>query len=234
MKVKIIIITLLIIVTTIAIFIACDSKPTKPDYNNVFDPVNPTTSGDPFQLQVIIGNGGVTLTWTKPDIQNLTSFKIYRSEQESTGYTEINTIAASNTEYVDQTVENGHNYWYRVAAVDDNGNETGTTNISAINIKTSPVLVINSGYEYTPTKEVNLTILANTAQQMMLSNASDFSGANWETYTTSKNWTLLIGEGEKLIYMKVQYSDGTESPVVADTISPQPMESSVIINDGDL
>jgi len=34
--------------------------------------------------------------------------------------------------------------------------------------------------------------------------------------------------------MKVQYSDGTESPVVADTISPQPMESSVIINDGDL
>jgi hypothetical protein len=110
MKAKLIIITLLIIITAIVIFVACESKPTKPEYDNVFDPGNPTTSGDPFKLQVSIGNGGVTLTWTKPDIQNITNFKIYRSEQENTDYTAINTIAATNTQYVDQTVANGHNY----------------------------------------------------------------------------------------------------------------------------
>ena len=232
MKIKILIITLLICIISIAIFIACESKPTKPEYNNVFDPGNPTTSGDPFELQVTIGNGGVTLTWTKPDIQNLTNFKIYRSEQETSGYNAINTITATNTQYVDQTVENGFSYWYRVAALDGSGNETGTTNISAINIKTDPVLVINGGDEYTPNKEVNLTILANTAQQMMLSNASDFSGANWETYTNSKNWTLLTGDGEKLVYMKVQYADGTESPVVIDTITPQSINPTIEIEFG--
>ena len=61
MKVKIVIISSIFLLTALIVFIACDSKPTKPEYNNVFDPDNPTTSGDPFQLQVTIGNGGVTL-----------------------------------------------------------------------------------------------------------------------------------------------------------------------------
>lgn len=227
MNTKIITIILLSIFITIAIFVACETKPTKPEYNNVFDPGNPATSGDPFQLQVSIGNGGVNLAWTNPAAPNLANFKIYRSEQEETGYSELGTVAGSQTQYTDQTVQNGHSYWYRVAAVNSSGNETGTTNISAINIKTEPVLLINNGDEYTPTKEVNLTILANTAQQMMLSNTSDFSGVNWETYATSKPWTLLTGEGEKIVYMKVQYNDGSESPVVhnsilLDTTSPIP------------
>jgi hypothetical protein len=78
-------------------------------------------------------------------------------------------------------------------------------------------LVINNRDQYTPTKEVNLTILANTAQQMMLSNESDFPGANWETYSTSKNWTLSMGEGENTVYLKVKYDTGNESVVVQDS-----------------
>ena len=128
-----------------AIIIACDTKPTKPEYNNVFDPGNTATSGDPFQLQVAIGNGGVTLTWTKPASARLVSFKIYRSENETTGYSALSTVSATTTLYVDQTVQNGHSYWYRIAALDDDGNETSFTNVSAININTNPVLVINSG-----------------------------------------------------------------------------------------
>jgi hypothetical protein len=233
MNFKICFFIILLLFTVEIIFIACDSKPTKPEYDNVFDPDNPTTSGDPFQLQVIIGNGGVTLTWTKPDIRNLSSFKIYRSEQENTGYAAMNTIAAILTEFVDQSAKNGHSYWYRVAAVDASGNETGTTNISAINIKTDPVLVINSGDEYTPTKEVNLTILANNAQQMMLSNIGDFTGATWETYSITKNWVLLTGEGEKIVFIKIKYSDDIESIAVADTIYPQPLNPGIVINNED-
>ncbi|MFC2088078.1 FISUMP domain-containing protein [Calditrichota bacterium] len=233
MQTKIITITLLTILTTIAIFIACEKKPTQPEHTNVYDPNNPASSGDPFQLQVSIGNGGVTLTWTKPASANLAVFNIYRSENEITGYAVLSSVSATITQYVDQGAQNGHSYWYRIAAEDGNGNETSISNVSSMNIKTDPVLVINSGDLYTPTKEVNLTILANTAQQMIISNLSDFSDANWESYTTSKNWTLLIGEGEKIIYMKIKYNDGTETLAISDTISPQPFEPSIIINDGD-
>jgi uncharacterized protein (TIGR02145 family) len=228
MKIKIFLSSLYVIFLAFMIFNACESKPTKPDYNNVFDPGNPTTSGDPFELQVIIGNGGVMLNWSKSDIQNLNNFIIYRSEQEGIGYSEIGTAANNQTQYVDDSVQNGYSYWYRIAAINGNGNETGTTNISAININTNPVLVINSGDEYTPTKEINLTIIANTAQQMMLSNIRDFTGATWETYSTTKNWALLTGEGEKIVFMKIKYSDGIESAVITDSISPQPMTNSTI------
>src|SRR5210317_2380764 len=119
MKIKFILISAIILLSAVIVFIACESKPTKPEYNNIFDPGNPSTSGDPFQLQVIIGNGGITLTWTKHDIQNLSNYKIYRSEQESTGYISLNTISANIIEYIDQTAENGHSYWYKVTALDD-------------------------------------------------------------------------------------------------------------------
>jgi uncharacterized protein (TIGR02145 family) len=233
MKSKIILTSLFIVFIALIIFVACESKPTKPDYNNVFDPGNPTTSGEPIKLGVRIGNGGITLNWTIPDIKNLNSFKIYRSEQELAGFTEISTAPSNITEYTDRLVENGHSYWYKVTAIDSKGNETSNSNISAMNINTNPVLVINSGENYTPSKEVNLTILANTAQQMMLSNSSDFTGAIWETYSTTKNWTLLTGDGYKIVYIKVKYSDNNESAKVMDSILPQPLNPEIIINNDD-
>ena len=35
---------------------------------------------------------------------------------------------------------------------------------------------------------------------MIISESPSFSGASWEAYSTSKNWTLSSGEGEKTIY----------------------------------
>jgi len=64
---------------------------------------------------------------------------------------------------------------------------------------------------------------------MMLSNSSDFTGAIWETYSTTKNWTLLTGDGYKLVYVKVKYSDNNESAIVKDSILPQPLTNLTII-----
>ena len=59
--------------------ITCNKKPTEPQSSNPFDPTNTTTAGDPFQLTAQIANGGITLNWTKPEIEGLTNFKVYRS-----------------------------------------------------------------------------------------------------------------------------------------------------------
>jgi len=208
------------LILILTIFTVCDKKPTEPQNDNPFDIENPTTGGKPFELSGKIANGGITLDWTRPDFEALQSYKIYRSENETNGYSEIGTANSNQTQYVDKQIENGHSYWYLVTVVNTKGNETSRTNVAAINIRTEPVLTINGGAEYTASREVSLTILAITAQQMIFSNTSDFAGASWETYTTSKNWTLPLGEGSKNVYMKVKY-DSIESTVVQASILPQ-------------
>jgi uncharacterized protein (TIGR02145 family) len=220
------------LITLFIVIIFCSKEPTEPQTSNPFDPENPNTQGDPFNLTAQIANGGITLNWTTPSIEGLQYFKIYRSEQETSGYSSIHQADNATFQYVDTAIANGHSYWYRVAALNTNGKESSLTNTAAVNIKTEPVLVINGGDKYTTIKEVNLTILANTAQQMMLSNNQEFGGANWENYTTSKNWTLLTGEGEKIVYMKVKYDNGNESVSVNASILPQPMNPGITIAGG--
>lgn len=222
MKAKILFLITIFLFLTV---LTCDKKPTTPTYDNPFDIENPQTGGDPFQLTAIIANGGITLEWNKPEYKELLSFKIYRSEQESSGYAELGTATASQTQYIDKQIENGHSYWYLVTVVDTKDSETSRTNTASVNIKTEPVLTINGGAEYTATRDVSLTILAITAQQMMLSNNADFSGASWEINATSKYWMLTTGEGEKTVYLKVKYDNDIESEdvnykIILDTTLP--------------
>ena len=79
-------------------------------------------------------------------------------------------------------------------------------------------VIINSGDSETTSTDVNLTLSATNASEMMISNASDFSDASWETYLTTKSWTLTSGEGEKTVYVKFRSSSGGESSVVSDGI----------------
>ncbi len=209
-------------------FFACEKKPTAPVRENPFDPKNIQTKGDPFKLTAKIANGGILLEWNKPK-GDITAFNIYRSEQEKSGYSKIKNLPANTNRFTDTNVQNGHSYWYVVTAVNSRGEESTRTNIAPVNIKTQPVLVINGGAQYTTTRQVNLTILANTATQMILSNNADFSGAQWENYATSKTWSLESGDGEKTVYMKVKYDNGKESNVVTAKIKPQPMNPSIVI-----
>ena len=77
---RIVFVSTIIVSTIFIMFNACEQKPSEPNYNNVFDPDNEQTEGDPFQLTASIANGGVTLTWNLVDIENLSNFKVYRSE----------------------------------------------------------------------------------------------------------------------------------------------------------
>ena len=60
---------------------------------------------------------------------------------------------------------------------------------------------------------------ATGASDMMISNNSDFSGASWETYATSKSWALTTGDGTKTVYAKFKSSTGDVSSIVSDSIT---------------
>jgi len=216
---------LLRIYIVIILLLSCNEKPTNPVSDNPYDTENSQTTGDPFQLRAEIFNGEVTLFWDNPETHGLKGFIIYRSEQEIRDYSKLAQVESADREYVDQTIQNGHIYWYRVSAIDNKGEESHFNNTAAVIIKTEPLIEINGGAGYTKSKEVNLTILANTATQMLLSNYQDTNDASWQEYTTNKTWSLEPGDGIRTVFLKVKYENGDESSLVSthttiDTIPP--------------
>ena len=116
--------------------------------------------------------------------------------------------------------------WYKDAA----GN-TSTSCPDTIILDTTPPsssITINSGAVYTKTTSVTLTLSASDAlsgvSQMCISNTS--SCTSWETYATSKAWTLTTGDGTKTVYVwyKDNAGNANTSPysdtIILDTTAP--------------
>ena len=86
---------------------------------------------------------------------------------------------------------------------------------------------INSGALYTNNTIVQLSLTANdvnTPIMMQLSN-DGMTWSSWETFSTSKNWTLASGDGEKTAYMKLKDGAGNISEnymatIIVDTTPP--------------
>lgn len=78
---------------------------------------------------------------------------------------------------------------------------------------------INAGAVTSTTLTATLTLAATDATQMIISNDAGFTGAPWETYATSKTWTLTTGDGVKTVYAKFRDAAGNMSTAVSDTIT---------------
>ena len=219
------------ILSFILFYSYCNEKPTEPQPVNPLDVQNEETGGDPFQLEAAIDNGGVTLKWYKVDIDALSGYAIYRSGNESNGFKKISDVKGQVLSYTDKSVENGHEYWYKVTALNQNGFKSSQTNVAAIYINTNPLIIINGDNEYTSTRKVKLTILAAAATQIWISNDNQFTEGDWEDYVTTKEWELDAGAGIKSVYLKVKYNDDKISNISLDTIKPQPMAPTIFIAD---
>ncbi len=99
-------------------------------------------------------------------------------------------------------------------------------------------IFIQSGAIYTSTTSVNIELSAidatTSVTHMILSLNSDFSGASYEAFATSKSFTLSTGDGVKTVYVKFRDSANNESvsysdPITLDTTAPN---GSISINGG--
>lgn len=84
---------------------------------------------------------------------------------------------------------------------------------------TNTSININVGAMETSSIDVTLSLSATNASQMMISNLSTFASASWESYKTTKAWTLSSGTGEKTVYIKYKSSSGNVSTVKSDNIT---------------
>jgi len=85
---------------------------------------------------------------------------------------------------------------------------------------TNTTVVINDDAETTDSHNVTLSLAANDASLMMISNDPNFVDVStWEDYAISKSWALNAGEGTKTVYAKFRSSSGGDSSTVSDTIT---------------
>jgi hypothetical protein len=88
-----------------------------------------------------------------------------------------------------------------------------------------PRISINADALATSSTNVTLTLCATGAEQMMISNAPDLAGAQWEPFVPSRDWTIK-GDGSttapRVVYTAFQYADGTVLQTYMDDIIYDP------------
>ncbi len=152
------------------------------------------------------------------------------------------TASATSTKAVSEGSYNSYAlYWYatstspstyvtnaRIRITADDGEGANNTVIASTSnftldtkSPTSPTVSINSAAAKTNSVSTTLTLSASddSSLQMILSESSSFSGASWETYASSKAFTLSSTDAVKTVYAKFRDNYGNESSTASDTIT---------------
>ncbi len=81
-------------------------------------------------------------------------------------------------------------------------------------------LSINQGATQASSTQVTLSLTAGSdITKMAISNTADFANSSQESFTPTKSWTLLPGDGPKTVYAKLYNSYGVSSDVISASIT---------------
>ncbi|XGC79866.1 hypothetical protein ACES2L_11050 [Bdellovibrio bacteriovorus] len=83
---------------------------------------------------------------------------------------------------------------------------------------TASTFVIAGGASAVSSLNTTLAMTATSAAEMYISNTSCTADGAWETFATSKNWTLATSDATNTVYFKVRDLAGNESSCLNDSI----------------
>jgi hypothetical protein len=93
-----------------------------------------------------------------------------------------------------------------------------------VTAQTTTSVTINNGATYTNSTSITLTLSSTNATQMRFS-TDNSSWSEWETYGTSKNYTLAEDNVSYTVYVEFQNSDNqtstANSSIILDTTPPE-------------
>jgi hypothetical protein len=183
------------------------------------DTVAPTGSIVVADDAPFVGTTIVSLTLNAVDTTSgvaQTSFS-----NDGSGWSAWQTYAISTT----WTLTSGDGNKTVYACFKDNaGNISATASDTVTLDTTAPAgsVVVAGGATYVATTTVSLTLDAidsasGVAQMSFSDDGSNWSA--WETYATSKTWTLTSGDGSKVVYARYRDAVGNASVAYNDTIT---------------
>jgi len=172
-----------------------------------------------------ISPANISLAWSGSDVlSGLSTFDVQVRAGLVGGWTDV--LSSTTNTSTNYTGANGLTYYFRTRANDVAGNmgdwspDLYTFTVVDANAPTGTV-VINSGVANTNETSVILTLSASDSgsgvAQMSFSNDRS-SWSAWESYVTSKVWTLSSGEGSKTVYVRYKDNAGNISARFQDDI----------------
>jgi len=175
----------------------------------ITNPTVPEAPPVPSNLVVAVGDGMLQLRWTIADTAAVAGYNIYQADSLAGDFQYIDSTL--DRAYLDQPLQNGRPYFYRVAAFDAKNLE-GHKSSAAVGVPNQYSLIINGGAESTSSRDVTLTLVAPSSTALMkLANSADLSGSAWEHYAPSRDWLLTAGAGGKTVYATIRDGDGNET-----------------------
>ncbi len=85
----------------------------------------------PADLIAISLQSGISLDWDDNIEEDLFGYHVYRSESSDSGYSRLTGNPVRSSTYTDTSVPPGITFYYRVSAVDRNGNESQTSTVTS-------------------------------------------------------------------------------------------------------
>jgi fibronectin type 3 domain-containing protein len=163
----------------------------------------------PKNLQTKIGDGEVILTWEIDDASKIFRYLIYRGDTTRTQSEVIDSTAELS--FTDLNLRNSLRYIYQVAAIGNNTLESKRSSPVSATPNTFSVS-IGDGARYTKIVDVALNLAAPTGTRLvLLDNDSQFVGATWQNYSSSRSWRLTPGDGVKFVYARFRDGEGNET-----------------------
>jgi fibronectin type 3 domain-containing protein len=163
----------------------------------------------PRNLQTKIGDGEVVLSWEIADASKILRYLIYRGDTTGTQTEVID--STSELSYTDSNLRNSLRYIYQVAAIGNNTLESKRSSAVSATPNTFSVS-IGDGARYTKIVDVTLNLAAPTGTRLVqLGNDSQFVGATWQNYSSSRSWRLTPGDGVKYVYGRFRDGEGNET-----------------------
>ncbi|MBN1766242.1 MAG: hypothetical protein JW860_13360 [Sedimentisphaerales bacterium] len=186
---------------------AVDLEDLESGFSNETEEILPDTvaPATPAGLTTFPGDGVVLLDWDNNSEPDLSHYNVYSKTNPSDPWVQINQAPVILSDYTDDTVTNGTDYFYSVTAVDLYDNESGNSSMIAARAQAGGLLVLTSTtFENTALDEKWLNVTDDTddwtrdSGGTSSSNTGPSSGANtsiWYTYfETSDGYAFDAGD----------------------------------------
>lgn len=163
----------------------------------------------PQNLQTLVGDGQVVLSWTVGDASGITQYLVYRGD---TTFIEPDLIDSTTSQtFTDTGLRNGLRYFYQVTAIGTNGLESRPSRPVSATPNTYAVL-IEGGDAYTNDLDVTVNLAAPTGTRfVLLGNNPEFTGSQWAIFQVSKSWEIPAGDGVKTVYARFRDAEHNET-----------------------
>lgn len=175
------------------------------------DPVRsiPDPAPTPTNIQVLVNLASISMDWTVVDSSNISKYRIYVADTLPVDFRILDSTAHSAITLSNLLVN--HLYYIRVVAVDLGGLEgVAAAPVSATIAYTS--IVINAGAQFTTDRDVVIMVNSSApASQVILSEDPTFADADFIPYAPERAFRLSPGDGTKIIYGRMVFSDGSVS-----------------------